>query len=240
LLDIYPRTFIFGGKAAPGYFRAKGIIKYINDIANLVNNDDTLRGKLKVVFVQDYRVSYAEKIMPSADISEQISTAGKEASGTGNMKLMLNGAHTIGTYDGANIEIVEEAGEENNFIFGLRVEDIQNLAPNYDPKQIYESNPRLKRVVDTLIDGTFTDTTGAYRDIYNSLIYGTSWERPDVYFVLADFQSYCDMQMKVDLAYKDRLGFAKKAWLNIANSGKFSSDRTITEYAKEIWQIERI
>lgn len=239
-LDIYPRTFIFGGKAAPGYFRAKGIIKYINDIANLVNNDENINGKIKVVFVQDYRVSYAEKIMPSADISEQISTAGKEASGTGNMKLMLNGAPTIGTYDGANIEIVEEAGEENNFIFGLRVEDIQRLAPNYDPRQIYETNPRLKRVVDTLVDCTFTDTTGAYKDIYNSLIYGTSWERPDVYFVLADFESYCETQQKVDIAYKDRMGFAKKAWLNIANSGKFSSDRTITEYAEEIWQIERI
>ncbi|MBC7087427.1 MAG: glycogen/starch/alpha-glucan phosphorylase [Tissierellales bacterium] len=239
-LDIYPRTFIFGGKAAPGYYRAKGIIKFINDIANLVNNDPDVNNRIKVVFVQDYRVSYAEKIMPSADISEQISTAGKEASGTGNMKLMLNGAPTIGTFDGANIEIVEEAGEENNFIFGLRVEEIQSLAANYNPKEIYQSNRRLKRVVDTLIDDTFEDKTGVYKDIYNSLINGTSWERPDVYFVLADFQSYCEMQEKVDIAYKDRLNFAKKAWLNIANSGKFSSDRTIKEYANEIWNIERI
>lgn len=239
-LDIVPRTFIFGGKAAPGYFRAKGIIRFINDIAELVNNDKSVNNKIKVVFVQNYRVSYAEKLFPAADISEQISTAGKEASGTGNMKFMLNGAPTIGTYDGANIEIVEEAGEENNFIFGLRVEDINLIYDSYNPEEEYYNDPKLKRVMDTLVDGTFNDHNGAYKDLFNSIVYGTPWHRADNYFILKDFESYRLAQEAVDVAYRDKLLWAKKCWLNLANAGKFSSDRTITEYANDIWKINTI
>ncbi len=237
-LDIVPRTFIFGGKAAPGYYRAKSVIKFINDIKELVNNDPCIDGKIKVVFVENYRVSYAERLFPGADLSEQISTAGMEASGTGNMKFMLNGAPTIGTYDGANVEIVEEAGEENNFIFGLRVEDIVDLRDSYNPSEIYETTPGLKRVVDALVDGTFDMAAGErYRDLYNSLLNGTDWNRPDVYFVMKDFESYRNAQLEVDMAYRDRLGWARKCWMNMVNSGKFSSDRTIEDYAKEIWKI---
>ncbi|MDY0236150.1 MAG: glycogen/starch/alpha-glucan phosphorylase [Gudongella sp.] len=239
-LDITPRTFIFGGKAAPGYFRAKGIIKFINDIAELVNNDKSIDNKLKVVFVQNYRVSYAEKLFPAADISEQISTAGKEASGTGNMKFMLNGAPTIGTYDGANIEIAEEAGEENSFIFGLRVEDINLIYDSYNPESEYYNNPKLKRVMDTLIDGTFNDTSGAYKEIFNSIIYGAPWHRADNYFILKDFAEYRIAQEAVDSAYRDRYLWAKKCWLNLTNAGKFSSDRTIKQYADDIWNIKTI
>ncbi len=239
-LDIVPRTFIFGAKAAPGYFRAKGIIKFINDISALVNNDTDVNGKIRVVFVQNYRVSYAEKLFPAADISEQISTAGKEASGTGNMKFMLNGAPTIGTYDGANVEIVEEAGEENNFIFGLRVEDIEANGDNYDPTKEYESVSGLKEVVDALVDGTFDDGgTGMYKELHDSLLKGAHWHKPDNYYILKDFASYRDAQNKVDIAYRDRLAWAKKCWLNISYAGKFSSDRTIEQYAKEIWHIEK-
>lgn len=238
--EIYPRTFIFGAKAAPGYFRAKGIIKFINEVKELINEDPDMRGKLKVVFVENYRVSYAEKLFPAADLSEQISTAGKEASGTGNMKFMLNGAPTIGTYDGANIEIVEEAGEENNFIFGLRVEDIVKLKKNYDPKIPYKNVPGLKRVVDTLIDGTFDDeNTGMFKDLHDSLLVGAHWHHPDHYFILKDFEAYRNMQQKVDQAYQDRTGWLKKAWANVANAGKFSSDRTIEQYAKEIWDLKK-
>ncbi|QXM06384.1 glycogen/starch/alpha-glucan phosphorylase [Crassaminicella indica] len=237
-MDIVPRTFIFGAKAAPGYFRAKGIIKFINEIAKLVNNDSEINHKIKVVFVQNYRVSYAEKLFPAADISEQISTAGKEASGTGNMKFMLNGTPTLGTFDGANVEIVAEAGEENNFIFGARVEEIEKIKETYDPKEYYEKVSGLKRVVDTLIDGTFDDgRTGMFEEIYNSLLMGASWHRPDNYFLLRDFDDYREAHKRVDKAYRDRLGWAKKALMNIANAGKFSSDRTIEEYAKEIWNI---
>ncbi|MCT4594064.1 MAG: glycogen/starch/alpha-glucan phosphorylase [Anaeromicrobium sp.] len=239
-MDITPRTFIFGAKAAPGYFRAKGIIKFINEIANLVNNDEEVNEKIKVIFVQNYRVSYAEKLFPAADVSEQISTAGKEASGTGNMKFMLNGTPTLGTYDGANVEIVAEAGEENNFIFGLRVEDIKKIRDSYDPKKYYNEIPELKRVVDTLIDGTFSDGgTGMFEDIYRSLLDGASWHRPDNYFILADFNMYKEAQDKVNKAYKNRLEWAKKCWLNMANAGKFSSDRTILEYAHEIWNVDQ-
>ncbi|MGM0396616.1 MAG: glycogen/starch/alpha-glucan phosphorylase [Bacillota bacterium] len=238
--NTVPRTFIFGAKAAPGYVRAKAIIKFINDIAELVNNDPLTKGRLKVVFVHNYRVSYAEKLFPAADLSEQISTAGKEASGTGNMKFMLNGAPTIGTYDGANIEIVEEAGEENNYIFGLRVEDIEEIKDTYNPVKIYQGDQKLKRVVDTLIDGTFTDEKGAYRELYNSLIYGTDWHRADNYFILKDFDEYRKAHEKVDADYRDRYGWAKKCWLNMVNSGKFSSDRTIEQYAQEIWKINKI
>nr|WP_207648397.1 glycogen/starch/alpha-glucan phosphorylase [Anaerobranca gottschalkii] len=238
-LDILPRTFIFGAKAAPGYFRAKGIIKFINEIANLVNNDKEINGKIKVVFVQNYRVSYAEKLFPAADISEQISTAGKEASGTGNMKFMLNGAPTIGTYDGANVEIVEEAGEENNFIFGLRVEDIAKLK-DYNPKEEYKKVKGLQRVVDSLIDGTFDDGgTGMFKELHDALLIGASWHKPDHYYVIKDFESYREAQQRVNDAYKDRLGWARKCWINLANAGKFSSDRTIEQYAKEIWELEK-
>ncbi|SHK34047.1 maltodextrin phosphorylase [Anaerobranca californiensis DSM 14826] len=238
-LDIIPRTFIFGAKAAPGYFRAKGIIKFINEIAKLVNNDKEISGKIKVVFVQNYRVSYAEKLFPAADVSEQISTAGKEASGTGNMKFMLNGAPTIGTYDGANVEIVEEAGEENNFIFGLRVEDIAALK-DYNPKEEYKKIKGLQRVVDSLVDGTFDDgKTGMFKELHDALLIGASWHKPDHYYVIKDFESYREAQQRVNDAYKDRLGWARKCWINLANSGKFSSDRTIDQYAKEIWEIEK-
>lgn len=237
-MNILPRTFIFGAKAAPGYLRAKGIIKFINEIANLVNNDAEINNKIKVVFVQNYRVSYAGKLFPAADISEQISTAGKEASGTGNMKFMLNGTPTIGTYDGANVEIVQEAGEENNFIFGARVEEIEEIKDTYSPKEYYETVPGLKRVVDTLIDGTFDDgDTGMFEELYTSLLEGASWHSPDNYFIFRDFADYRDAQSKVDLAYRDKLSWAKKCLMNIANAGKFSSDRTILEYAKEIWNV---
>mgnify|MGYP001489634060 CR=1 FL=1 len=238
-MDILPRTFIFGAKAAPGYFRAKGIIKYINEIAKLVNNDPDIDGKLKVVFVQNYNVSYGEKLFPAADISEQISTAGKEASGTGNMKFMLNGTPTLGTYDGANVEIVKEAGEENNFIFGARVEELEEIEESYNPVEYYENTPGLKRVVDTLIDGTFDDGgTGMFKELYDSLLIGTHWHRPDNYFIFRDFDEYRQAQKKVDRAYRDRLNWARKCLKNIANAGKFSSDRTILEYGKEIWHIE--
>lgn len=238
-MDIVPRTFIFGAKAAPGYFRAKGVIKYINEVAKIINNDPEINDKIKVVFVENYRVSYAEKLFPAADVSEQISTAGKEASGTGNMKFMLNGTPTLGTYDGANVEIVAEAGEENNFIFGARVEEIERIKDTYDPKEYYENVPGLKRVVDTLIDGTFDDGgTGMFEELYNSLLKGASWHRPDNYFLLRDFDDYRKAQQEIDKAYRDRLDWAKKCWINLVNSGKFSSDRTILDYAREIWNIE--
>jgi starch phosphorylase len=238
-MDIVPRTFIFGAKAAPGYVRAKAIIKFINEIANLVNSDLEIDSKIKVVFVQNYRVSYAEKLFPAADISEQISTAGKEASGTGNMKFMLNGTPTIGTYDGANVEIVQEAGEANNFIFGARVEELEEIKETYDPKEYYETVLGLKRVADTLIDGTFDDgDTGIFEELFNSLLEGASWHSPDNYFIFKDFAAYREAQNRVDEAYRDRLGWARKCLMNIANAGKFSSDRTIMEYAKEIWGIE--
>jgi starch phosphorylase len=238
-MDIVPRTFIFGAKAAPGYFRAKAIIKYINEIAELINNDPDVNDKIKVIFVQNYRVSYAEKLFPAADISEQISTAGKEASGTGNMKFMLNGTPTLGTYDGANVEIVAEAGEENNFIFGTRVEELEEIKESYDPKEYYENVPGLKRVVDTFIDGTFNDDeTGMFEDLYKSLLDGTDWHKPDNYYLLKDFADYRDAQEKVDKAYRDRIEWAKKCWYNLSSAGNFSSDRTILEYSKEIWGIK--
>ena len=239
-IDIHPRTFIFGAKAAPGYVRAKGVIRLINDIKELVNNDPVVSRKIKVVFVQNYRVSYAEKLFPAADVSEQISTAGKEASGTGNMKFMLNGAPTLGTLDGANIEIVEEAGEENNYIFGLRVEDIKDIENSYDPKENYNNDPYLKRALDSLVDGTFRDDTGVYREIYNSLLHGADWHRADNYYVLRDFEAYRLAQDKIDKDYRNSMGWARKCWLNLVNSGKFSSDRTIEEYSKEIWNIQKV
>ena len=234
-LDIPKCTFIFGAKAFPGYRRAKSIVKFTNDIANLVNNDKDLNDRLKVVFVKNYRVSYAEKLCPAADISKQISTAGKEASGTGNMKLMLNGAPTFGTLDGANIEIVNESGEENNFIFGLKVEDIENLRRYYNPWDYYNNNANLRRVINTLVDGTFKDNlNNDYRDLFNSLM-----NEGDQYFVLADFESFKETENKVFEAYKNRLLWAKKSFLNICNAGKFSSDRTIKQYCDEIWHINK-
>lgn len=237
-MDMVNRTFIFGGKAAPGYYRAKGVIKYINEIKELINNDKEINGKIKVVFVTNYGVSYGERLFAAADISEQISTAGKEASGTGNMKFMLNGTPTIGTLDGANIEIVEEAGEENNFIFGLKVEDIEEISSIYDPVKYYEEIEGLKRVVDSLVDGSFSDeNTGMFKELYDSLLKGASWHKADEYYLMKDFDSYRKAQIRVNEAYKDKMTWAKKCWVNMANAGKFSSDRTIEEYAKEIWDI---
>jgi starch phosphorylase len=239
-LVIVPRTFIFGAKAASGYFRAKGIIKLIQEIKRMINNDPEMDGKIKVVFVENYRVSYAERLFPAADLSEQISTAGKEASGTGNMKFMLNGAPTIGTFDGANVEIVEEAGEDNNFIFGLRVEDINGIKDAYQPKVEYNNTKGLKKVLDALTDGTLDDGgTGMFKELFDSLLTGADWHKPDVYYLLKDFDSYREAQKKVDEAYLDRMGWARKCWMNIANAGKFSSDRTIHQYAEEIWKIEQ-
>jgi len=239
-MEVTPRTFIFGAKAAAGYFRAKAVIKLINEVAKKVNSDEDVAGRIKVVFIRNYRVSVAERIFPASDLSEQISTAGKEASGTGNMKFMLNGAPTIGTLDGANVEIVEEAGVENNFIFGAKVEEIEDLKANgYDFMKYYHETPGLKRVVDQLVDGTYHDDfTGMFRELHDSLIYGREWHSADEYFVLRDFADYRKAQLEVSKAYKDRLGWAKKAWLNIANAGKFTSDRTISQYAEEIWGIK--
>lgn len=240
-LEMVPRTFIFGAKAAPGYFRAKAVIKFINDISKLINNDPDIKGKIKVVFVQNYRVSYAERLFPAADVSEQISTAGKEASGTGNMKFMLNGAPTVGTLDGANIEIVQESGEENNFIFGLKIDEIIQIESTYNPYEPYNSVPGLRRAVDTLINGTFNDNgTGVYSELYDSLLKGANWHRADNYFILKDFESYRNAHQAINDSFKDRLGWARKCWMNIANAGKFSSDRTIKEYATEIWGISKL
>ena len=239
--DITPRTFIFGAKAAPGYDRAKAIIKFINAIAELVNNDESIKGKIKVVFVENYGVSYAQRLFPAADISEQISTAGKEASGTGNMKFMLNGAPTIGTFDGANVEIVEEAGLENNYIFGLTVEQIEEIKDSYDPVKELKKNKRLEKVVNALTDGTFDlKPEETFEELKNSLLKGASWHTPDNYFVIKDFDAYVEAQEQVGEDFKNELEFYRKAFINMASAGKFSSDRTIEEYAKEIWNIESI
>lgn len=238
LTDFTPTAFLFGAKAAPGYLRAKGIIKYINEIANLVNNDPDVNRKMQVLFVSNYNVSYAEKLIPAADVSEQISTAGTEASGTGNMKFMLNGAVTLGTWDGANIEIVQQAGEENNYIFGARVEDIEAIKASYFPKKILKENPRIRRVVETLVDGTFSgDGDTLFQELYTSLTEGASWHAPDHYYLLLDFIPYCDARLKANREYAKREEFARKCLLNAANAGKFSSDRTIRQYADEIWGL---
>ena len=233
-LDIPRTTFIFGAKAFPSYRRAKSIVKFIGKIAKLIDNDPVVREKIQVVFVENYRVSYGEKLFPAADISKQISTAGKEASGTGNMKFMLNGALTFGTYDGANVEIVQEAGEDNNFIFGLRVEDIERIQREYKGAKVAEANEALMRVVSTLIDGTFdNDGTGDFEDLYHSLM-----TEADTYFVLEDFRAFRETEDKVFAAYKDKKAWAQKSLMNIAHAGVFSSDRTIMQYANEIWNIE--
>ncbi len=238
ITEFTPTAYVFGAKAAPGYFRAKGIIKFINAIAEMIHNDPDVRDRMQVVFVSNYNVSYAEKLVPATDVSEQISTAGTEASGTGNMKFMLNGAVTLGTYDGANIEIVEQAGEENNYIFGARVEELANVRKTYDPKKLLKKQPRLNRVVETLVDGTFDDGgTGMFRELYTSLLEGASWHKPDQYFLLYDFESYCEARLRVGRDYQDREAFARKGLMNIAHAGKFSSDRTIREYATEIWNV---
>lgn len=237
--DFNPTAFIFGAKAAPGYFRAKGIIKFINEIGKMISEDKDVNDKLQVVFVHNYNVSYAEKITPAADVSEQISTAGTEASGTGNMKFMLNGAVTLGTYDGANVEIVQQAGEENNYIFGARVEDIEKIKDSYDPNVIYNSNPRIKRVVDTLIDGTFDDNgTGMFKELYDSLLEGASWHKPDNYYLLEDLLSYVDAKLQANKDFSDTYAFRRKCFINTANAGKFSSDRTIHDYAVDIWKVK--
>ena len=238
LKDFVPTTFIFGAKSAPGYARAKGIIKLINEIANLIENDKEVSKYIKVVFVKNYNVSYAEKLVAACEVSEQISTAGTEASGTGNMKLMLNGAVTLGTYDGANIEIVEEAGEENNYIFGARVEDIEEIKETYSSKELYETDEKIKRVLDALVDGTLKDgKTKIFKELYDSILKGASWHKPDHYYLLLDFNDYVETKKKVNSDYKNKKDFYKKCWLNMCNAGKFSSDRTIKEYAKEIWHL---
>ena len=237
LTNWHPTVFLFGAKAAPGYRRAKGIIKYINEIAAFVNRDPQTCDRLQVLFVQNYDVSYAEKLIPAADVSEQISTAGTEASGTSNMKFMLNGAVTLGTLDGANIEIVEQAGRENNYIFGATVEDLAGLE-QYDPMQILRENARIRRVVDTLIDGTFSDGgTGVFQELYDSLTIGASWHKPDQYYLLLDFLPYCDAKRRANQDYADQMEFTRKCLLNTAHAGIFSSDRTVAEYAKEIWHV---
>jgi starch phosphorylase len=236
LTDLPPTAFIFGAKAAPGYRRAKAVIRYINRLANLVNNDPAVNGKMRIVFVQNYNCSYAELIIPAADISEQISTAGTEASGTGVMKLMLDGAVTLGTMDGATVEIVRRAGEENNYIFGARVEEINALRPNYDPKGIFDSDWRVRRAVNTLVDGT-VDTDNDQRELFNSLLYGESWQRPDNYFVLKDFPSYRETRLRAIRDWTDRIGFARKCLYNVAAAGYFSSDRAVRMYAENIWNI---
>ena len=236
------RTFIFGAKSASGYRRAKSIIKLINTVAERINNDRRVGGKLRVVFIENYRVSVAEKIFPAADVSEQISTAGKEASGTSNMKFMVNGALTLGTMDGANIEIFEEAGKENGFPFGLSSAEILKMEAehSYNPQQYLERNPALNKVVEQLIDGTYDPSRQIFKELHDSLVYGVEGQRPDVYYVLADFELYVKAQEKVAEAYKNKKEWARKALINIANSGKFSSDRTIEDYVKDIWKINKV
>jgi len=236
-----PTTFIFGAKSAPGYRRAKAIIKFINEVGRIVSSDPDTRDLIKVVFVQNYNVSYAEKLVAAADVSEQISTAGTEASGTGNMKLMLNGAVTLGTFDGANIEMVQEAGEENNYIFGARVEDLEKIVPEYDSRSVFANDPMVKKVVSSLIDGTVSDGgSGDFRELYTALLDGASWHAPDHYYLLGDMRDYVETKLRCINDYSaDRLTFARKQWLNMCNSGKFSSDRTIADYAANIWGIKQ-
>ena len=237
--DVVPRVAIFGAKAAPGYVRAKAIIKFINSIADLVNNDPEIGDKLKVVFVENYNVSPAEHIIPATDISEQISTAGKEASGTGNMKFMMNGALTLGTLDGANVEIVEAVGDDNAYIFGAKEEELPELRKTYDPRAVYESVPGLKRALDSLIDGTFSDGgSGMFHDLHHSLLNSPGYEPADVYYVLGDFTDYRETRDRMAEDYRDELKWARMCFLNIIRSGRFSSDRTIRDYADEVWKIE--
>ncbi len=242
-MEFYPRTFIFGAKAAAGYARAKQTIKLISSVADVVNNDESINGKLKVVFIEDYRVSNAEWIFAAADVSEQISTASKEASGTGNMKFMLNGAPTLGTMDGANVEIVEEVGLENAFIFGLSSDEVINYENNggYNPVDIYFEDWEIKRVVDQLVDGTYANgDRDLYRDLYNALLNTYSTDKADAYFILKDFRSYAEAQKRVEEAYRDKDRWAKMAMLQTASCGKFTSDRTIQEYVDDIWKLDKV
>lgn len=238
-LDVPARVFIFGAKAAPGYVRAKAIIKLINEVARVVNNDESIRGLLKVVFVENYNVSPAEKIIPAADVSEQISTAGKEASGTSNMKFMMNGALTLGTLDGANVEILEAVGDDNAYIFGAKEEELPQLRQGYDPRHQYETVPGLKRVLDAFIDGTLDDNgSGMFHDLRWSLLNSNGYEDADVYYVLGDFAAYREARDRMAEDYANREDWARKCWINIVRSGRFSSDRTIRDYAREVWKIE--
>lgn len=241
-MDFYPRTFIFGAKASAGYHTAKKIIKLINSVADVVNNDKSIKNKLKVVFIENYRVSNAEMIFAAADVSEQISTASKEASGTGNMKFMLNGAPTLGTMDGANVEIVEEVGEENAFIFGLSSDEVINYENNggYDPNVIYNTDGEIRQVLMELINGTFSHDTELFRDLYDSLLTTKNTDRADRYFILADFRSYAAAQKRVEEAYRDEKRWARMAMMNTACSGKFTSDRTIQEYVDDIWHLDKV
>ena len=242
-MDFYPRTFIFGAKAAAGYRRAKLTIKLINSVADVINNDPSIKGKLKVVFIEDYRVSNAELIFAAADVSEQISTASKEASGTGNMKFMLNGAPTLGTMDGANVEIVEEVGQENAFIFGLSAEQVIDFENNggYDPTWYFNNDQDIRRVLMQLINGEYCrNNPELFRDIYDSLLNTNSSDRADTYFILADFKAYARAQELVEQAYRDESRWARMAMLNMASCGKFTSDRTIQEYVDDIWHLDKV
>lgn len=242
-MDMVPRTFIFGAKAAAGYKRAKLTIKLINSVADVINNDKTIDGKIKVVFIEDYKVSNAEIIFAAADVSEQISTASKEASGTGNMKFMLNGALTLGTMDGANVEIVEEVGEENAFIFGMSSDEVIGYENRggYNPMEIFNNNYQIRRVLMQLINGYFApQDPELFRDIYNSLLNTQSSDRADTYFILKDLPSYAEAQKRIDQAYRNETWWAKAAILNVACSGKFTSDRTIEEYVRDIWHLEKV
>ena len=237
LPDFHPTVYLFGAKSAPGYARAKAIIRYINRVAKMINNDPAVADKLKVVFVQNYNCSYAEHIIPAADISEQISPAGTEASGTGNMKLMLNGAVTLGTLDGANVEIAQEAGRENEYIFGHTVDEINAVKPTYHARSIYDSNADLRRAISTLVDGT-VPTDDAQKELFHSLLDGTDWHQADHYFLLLDYASYFDTKLQANRDYADRIAFGRKCLMNVASAAKFSSDRTIRQYAEEIWHIK--
>ena len=242
-MPFYPRTFIFGAKASAGYAKAKKIIKLINSVAEVINHDDSIKGKIKVVFIEDYRVSNAEWIFAAADVSEQISTASKEASGTGNMKFMLNGALTLGTMGGANVEIVEEVGEDNAFIFGLSADEVMNYEKNggYDPMQYFNNDPDIRQVLMQLINGMYSHgDMNLFRDLYDSLLQSNQWEKADQYFILADFKSYAAAQERVEARYRDEKAWARSAMLNTAKSGKFSSDRTIQEYVDDIWHLDKI
>ena len=241
--EFYPRTFIFGAKASAGYRRAKAVIKLINSVADVINNDKTIEGKIKVVFIENYRVSNAELIFAAADVSEQISTASKEASGTGNMKFMLNGALTLGTMDGANVEIVEEVGKENAFIFGLSSDEVIDFEKNggYNPREIYNTDLEIRNVLTQLINGYYSpQDPDLFRELYNSLLDSNGYERADQYFILKDFRSYAEAQERVEAAYRDEKNWARSAILNVAKSGKFTSDRTIEEYVQDIWKLEKV
>ncbi len=242
-MDFYPRTFIFGAKAAAGYRIAKLTIKLINSVAEVINNDASINGKIKVVFIEDYKVSTAEWIFAAADVSEQISTASKEASGTGNMKFMLNGAVTLGTMDGANVEIVEEVGEENAFIFGMSSQEVidHEQKRDYDPMQIFNSDQDIRQVLMQLINGMYSkNDSELFRPLYNSLLNKLDTQYADTYFILKDFRAYAEAQERVEKAYRDEKGWAKMAMLNTACSGKFTSDRTIQQYVDDIWHLDKV